>query len=360
MINDLKDKVDFHILSARRNPMLAWLVSSVVFSLSGIALQTMPHSKKALSINIHKLTYFLLRYIKKLPKPDLVIGHNIGAFYPTYLIAKKYEIPFGIDIEDYHAGESNNASIAGNIKELCDFILPKATYLTAASPKIWEHTNKDLHHASANAVIINNCFSKNEFRQPTAKNSDRLQIVWFSQNISFGRGLEQVIPVIKELVDKAELHLFGNMDADFSKAYVTGVSNITVHEPLPQVQLHTYLANYDIGLAIEPSKDLNNSIAISNKINAYCQAGLYILASNTPAQAQWMKEKPGYGKIINLRNAKEISQSILNCHSQLNELRGTAIKRFTEGEAYSWENESKKIIHLWEKAVAHKKIVSLT
>lgn len=49
------------------------------------------------------------------------------------------------------------------------------------------------------------------------------------------------------------------------------------------------LADYDEGLAIEvESNDYNRQICLTNKIFSYLQSGLYILATNTPAQEQFM------------------------------------------------------------------------
>lgn len=349
IIAGLKNKATIHLISAERNPFLPWLFSTVANIIAGWVLNVFPSNKLLLSVACHKRSLLLLWKLRRLKeKPKMIIGHTIGAFYPSFHFAKKHSIPFGIDIEDYHAGESDNKTLSKRIKKLSREVLPSAKYLSAASPLILEHTLKDIGEYKKEAIVINNSFSVKEFRVPVVNKDAKVKLVWFSQNIDKGRGLEYILPLLKKLESMAELHLYGNLKEDFFEAYLKAATNVSIHSPLKQVQLHQELALYDIGLAIEPNKDINNSLAISNKINAYLQAGLFIIASDTPAQKIWMKETSADGCIVNLLATDELRKIFESCIEKVQLIREEASMRFDKAKKYSWEEECKKLLHLWQ------------
>ncbi len=147
-------------------------------------------------------------------------------------------------------------------------LLQKADYITAASPLILQYSRDVTKSLNVPAEVILNHFPRYEFRNPEVKHSDKLQVIWFSQNISYNRGLEKILPVVRKN-NNIELHLFGNCNDDFKKEFLsTQADNIFVHASLPQAELHKRLSSFDIGLAIEPGKDLNNELAVSNKMLA--------------------------------------------------------------------------------------------
>ena len=107
-----------------------------------------------------------------------------------------------------------------------------------------------------------------------------MKFVWFSQQIDKGRGLELILPVLDQFRDQIELHLIGNPKKQFEEEFLEERKFIFLHNTMPQSELHIILSEYDVGLALEPGKDLNNKLAISNKIFAYAQAGLHVLATD--------------------------------------------------------------------------------
>ncbi len=292
----------------------------------------------------------MLQELKKVnEKFDLVIAHNPGSFYPALAFAQKNKIPFGIDLEDYHPGETNDKKAIQQSKNLNKAVLPKANYITVASPLILEYSESDLEKSLINKHVIFNYFPSAQFIIPQTQNSEKLKLVWFSQNISYNRGLEQLIPAIKEN-DKIELHLFGNCDESFRKEWLSGLPGIEFHGPLPQSELHGQLSRFDIGLAVEPAKDLNNELAVSNKILAYFQSGLYILASDTRAQQRFINEHPEHGMITSL-DFENLHQSIQKLVDQKQFLRECSEERFKNARSYNWENESKKLLKIWEVSI---------
>jgi glycosyltransferase involved in cell wall biosynthesis len=198
-------------------------------------------------------------------------------------------------------------------------------------------------------LLINNCFSQTEF-QFTENNSEKIKFVWFSQNISQGRGLELVIPALAKFKDKIELHLIGNLYANFNDAFLSNYSDfITLYKPLSQKELNLKLSEFDIGLAIElNTADFNRQICLTNKIFAYTQSGLYVLATDTFAQIKFIEEHKNIG-LITKQKTDDFITSIEKIINNISEIRNNKKSRFNYAQQLSWENESKKLNTIWNK-----------
>lgn len=346
----LFSKITYYGIPGNRKPFFPWLISSVCFSISKTLLNIFPKNVLLLSLASNKRSWLLLKEMKKInEKFDLMIAHNPGSFYPALVFAKKNRIPFGIDLEDYHPGETNNKKEIRHAKNLNRAILPKANYITAASSLILEYSEADLSMPLKNKQTILNYFPSTEFIEPAPVNSEKLRLVWFSQNISFGRGLEQLVEAIKNN-EHVEMHLFGNCDQKFREQWINENKNIVLHDSIPQTELHQQLARYDVGLAIEPGKDLNNELALSNKILAYFQSGLYILASDTKAQQRFMEEHPVHG-ILTTLPFDELKLTIQRLADQMQVIRTFSPERFEKAKKFNWENESGRLLKIWDELI---------
>ncbi len=337
-------------LSATQKSFWAWLVSSliekfarqmhVVFRKS-ILFATFAHTKRSFLL-ISKLQQKSVLF-------DLISAHTLGALFPAFYMALKYKIPFIFDIEDYHPGEKSSEAEKDRRKLLMKELLPKAAYLTYASPLIGEYSLKLLRDYPADwHQLINNCFSETEFRFHDNQ-SPKVKLVWFSQNISAGRGLEQVLPALVQFRTQIELTLIGNLYTDFWNDFLCKYSDfITVKPPMLQKDLNLQLAEFDIGLAVEISSvDWNKNIALSNKIFAYAQSGLFILATDTLAQTGFMNEHTGLGLVAG-QNEKALTKAIGLIMNKIETIRKQKKERFLYAKRLSWEHESKIIDQIWQ------------
>lgn len=329
-------------IPAGRKPFWPWFISVVNEQISR-KINLLFRVNIFLSSAVSRRSRLIIKNLNKVSRPDSIIGHNPGALYATRIAASKFNCKAGFDVEDYHPGEGNNKFLQQLSKKLMQKTLPIFDYVSFASPQIREAVKKDIGK-EGNWFTVMNYFEAKEFAQSKNING-RLKLVWFSQNISFNRGLEQIIPVIKGNKE-VELHLYGNCNKDFKREWVCDADNITLHPSISQISLHRQLSNYDVGLAIEPGKDLNNELALSNKLLAYFQAGLYILASNTKAQSTFIEEHPDHG-IVSSLTANELNATINKLMEQKNALREASKDRFENAKQYCWENESKKLLKHW-------------
>ncbi|MES1181811.1 MAG: hypothetical protein ABUL44_03360, partial [Flavobacterium sp.] len=214
-------------------------------------------------------------------RPQMIIAHNPSVFFPAFRYAQKNKIVYGIDIEDYHPGETASKQEEQQLISIMNGALKDAAYLSYASPLIKAEVNKILKTKCKNEVVVNNFFPANNFNFTESAISSKLEFVWFSQHIDYGRGIENIIQAFSEFSDSLDLVLFGELNKRFYESVLKERSFVTIRPPLSLNELNHEVCKYDVGLAIEPGRNLNNDIALSNKILTYFQAGLFIMASRT-------------------------------------------------------------------------------
>ncbi len=359
-----------------RNPFLLWFWATL---LEKIAQKIYPIFKTKININAYSsnkasiLLWYKIKDIKK-HNYNLIIGHSYGSLYPTWKAGKKWNIPFIFDVEDYHPGEFIRFD-AKNEKQRREFLmqklLPDTKAITFASPLIEEYTLK-LIGSHPNHHVILNSFPESDFKEPTPCSllpapCSTLKLVWFSQKISFGRGLEQLFEAINQLTthnsllttQNLQLTLIGYLDPEFEKelkkhSSLTSHYSLLIKRPLSQPDLHAELANHDIGLALEfNNTDLNRQLCLTNKIIAYAQAGLYILATDTPAQKQFMEEHNEFGVVCG-QTIEDIGKSIIRINEEKLRIKESRATRFELGKNLAWENEKEKLVLLWKEVLSSK------
>lgn len=335
-------------IPAGRTPISPWLLSSLFQKLNKFFMLFDENKLSFISFALIKRAWLLHKELKKKHEQiNLIVAHNPGSFYPAYAYSKKMQIPFGIDVEDYHPGETNHNHQSAMMRKMMQAVLPAAVYVTAASPLILKKV-KEVCNENLNCTeTVLNYFDCNEFLSPVSSDSEKLQLVWFSQYIDAGRGLEKIIETVKVFPDEVELHLYGKLNENFYRNYLSNVTNITVHPVLPQKELHQKLSIYDVGLAAEDSSaNFNRDICLTNKLLSYYQAGLYILASNTSAQKQFIQQHPEHGIITTIKS-EDLKNSIHGLVEQKSKLRQTSMQRFEKARSANSESELQKLSSIW-------------
>lgn len=336
--------VQFHCIEAGREGGVSWFKAVLKEKYYRLVSKGMRIRGRALATAVSRRNSLLLKAIKNIQQADWVIGHNPGAMYATKYAAQQLHAKAGFDVEDYHPGEGQHLHVQNLTRQLMQEVLPVMDYVSFAAPLIREAVKNDLGKEGANWLTVLNYFPAAEFVAP--KNVDGpLRLVWFSQNISAGRGLETFLPALKSFTGEMELHLFGNLDERFYHVYLRNAENVILHNPIPQKELHSRLSIFDIGLALEPKKDLNNDLAISNKLLAYLQAGLFILASETAGQKQLIKQYPQHGLITSLKPS-DLERTLQNMLVNKNRNKAAATP-FKNGNIPCWESEARVLEKVW-------------
>lgn len=333
---------------------LAWLIASVLEKASLRIRSIFPKSNFWAAMAVSKRSWLLWQFLKRSSiSADLVIAHNPPAFFPAWKWSKKQHIPFALDVEDYHPGEANGKAVQQAVTHLMQHLIPLSAYNSYAAPLIQTHTEKLFStplDSSRNLTIVNS-FAGAEFVSPIPEESmpEKLQFIWFSQFVDFGRGLEKILPVLDEFADQLELTLIGSMRSPFHEKELANRKYIRSCDAMTQVELHNSLSNYDVGLALEDGHaDVNRNLCLTNKIWSYLQAGLYILASDTAAQVQFQSTYPKHVQICSLE-AISLKQAVEQLVQQKGMLRKHRQERFASAQSVAWEETAKPLQSQWQK-----------
>jgi glycosyltransferase involved in cell wall biosynthesis len=339
-------KTKFIEISALRSPYLNWLIGSLIEK-ALIMIPSIILNPRLLGYSLSKRAFLLDQVLKKVnEKYDWVIAHNPPTFFSAVKFSENNNSCLGIDVEDYHPGEYLNNKFTSRMLKLMRKTLVKANYCSFASPLIQREVFEKITHKINNPLIIINGFNEMDFQNKEFI-SGNLKIVWFSQNIAFGRGLELFIDQIQDFNGEIELTLIGDLNKKFATEFLLDKNFVNIKPPMSQSALHFEMSNYDIGLACDYPVNRNREIALTNKIIVYVQAGLWLLAINTPAQEQFIEDEGFFGSLVSY-NRVEISKEL----NQLIKIKKYGnfkrLEQFKKGSSLSWEKISLPLVDIWK------------
>jgi len=280
------------------------------------------------------LGYAPLRYLKlsKAIEADLYICHQELPLYIGKLLLKK-GFKVGFDLEDWHSENLSDKrrSLGTNklLKELEKTALTEGTYCTTTSESLASQLAKQ-YDCTMPEVLYNSFDFDTETLKKQNKVHETLKLVWFSLNIGPGRGLEEIIVVLKKIPVALELHLIGEVEEPFKdllKTIADAHVNLIFYELISTEKIGQLLSSFDIGLAIELHQPKNREYTITNKLFQYIQSGLPIIATNTAGQQEvFNKFQPGimidFAKINYLELEQYLTQlkSCKKIHDRVNKM----------------------------------------
>jgi glycosyltransferase involved in cell wall biosynthesis len=294
-------------------------------------------------------------------KADLYIGHNLGALPAIVKASKKYNAKSVFDFEDYHRGElEKNALKTRMTIKVENRYIPYVSSITAASPAISRAYG--LNFPGHSIVTVNNCFPF-EYAIENIKSIPKrpLKLFWFSQYVGKKRGLEAIITSMSFFSDKSiSLTILGFTSADMRKYFLDlmidlnlSVDQLTFLDPVKEVDIVSIASNHHIGIASEPGRDLNNDLALSNKIMMYLLAGNALLCSDTVSQKDFLDLNSSIGSLYLKDNPTDLSRVLyyyLDNPELLNNHRKNALQLGKEN--YNWNVEKKKFLLNVEQVLA--------
>lgn len=355
LLNQLKGKAELITLPGDRKNKMAWIISSLVSLLSHTFISLNIKSVYLLSFKMFKRSWLLLQALQEQPRNfDIVIAHNPGAFVPAYHFAKKSNARLGIDIEDYHPGETEDDKVSFYMHRIMKIVLEHAQVITAASPMILEQSLHMIKSDKKKGAVIHNAFSLTA--QPIWKklSPNPLKLVWFSQNIGLNRGIQDAIEAMI-LIDEFEiqLSLIGNCSQQVKKELLqlltTTRHTIVFIAPVNEKKLTAICSNHHLGLALETGRPENRDICLTNKLFVYLLAGNAILASRTKAQVQFMDQFEGVGKLYSAGDSAALAsifKSLYESPLELLFMRKAAFRLATE--RFNWELESRRFLEVYK------------
>jgi glycosyltransferase involved in cell wall biosynthesis len=222
---------------------------------------------------------------------DLLYGGTTGALAAVAEAARRLSIPYGIDLEDWHSGESSGHDAAfDNALAACveASVLRDAAFVTTSSESIAAAYHD--RYGVEPAVVHNTFPLPSEPPEFSRRDPSTLRLYWFSQTIGPGRGLEDAVVAVGRAGITAELALRGRARPGYLEtlralAAAQAPRLAVVHHPpaSPDAMIDA-ARGYDVGLALELMAVPNRQLCLTNKAFTYILAGVAVAMSDTPGQ----------------------------------------------------------------------------
>ena len=224
---------------------------------------------------------------------DVIYGGTTGAIAAAAEAGRRAGIPFAIDFEDYHSAEHEPSAEGDLSNALASRVMQwsstDAAFVTAGSAAIADACRRDLGIA---ILPINNVFPlPSVVPRPRERDAgEPFAAYWFSQTISGGRGLEDVVRAFGLTGIAATLTLRGCAIPGYLEtlyAFAGDVApqlEIRVVGPTPPDSMVDACRAFDLGIAAEQGPVRNHLLALSNKALTYPLAGVPVALTDTPGQ----------------------------------------------------------------------------
>jgi glycosyltransferase involved in cell wall biosynthesis len=284
-------------------------------------------------------------------KADLYVGHCLAALPVVAAAAARHGGRCAFDAEDFHSGESEaigDGAVSNKLaRRIESRFLQKCDYLTVASPLI----AKAYHEAyGVKPTTLLNVFPLEEAGTPAE--APRLpSFYWFSQTVGPGRGLEEIIGVLRSLSRPVRLDLRGHVCTGYRSVLesLAHESEVEVRflPPDAPATMAPHATGYTAGLALEKRQPLNRDICLTNKAFTFLLAGIPVILSRTLAQEELARELGDAATLIDLTKPAEAFAALaawLASPEQQAAGRRHAIE--LGRERFNWDIEKRKLLDL--------------
>ena len=222
---------------------------------------------------------------------DFIYGGTTGALAAVAEAARRQRIPYAIDFEDLHRGET-----AGADATLNDALAARVETRVAQHAAFITTSSEAIANAYRDAIGIEPAVIHNTFPMPprapewSRTEPGLLRAYWFSQTIGPGRGLEDAVAALGRCGARTTLTLRGRPQ----DGYLQSLGALAARQPAPVTIVHEPPAppdamidlarGFDVGLALEQMTPLNRQLCLTNKAFTYMLAGVAVAIADTPGQ----------------------------------------------------------------------------
>lgn len=300
----------------------------------------------------------LLRRARKFPADLTIVHTEIPIWVAQYLIRDGRRV--AVDVEDWYSEDLLYADRKSRplklLRQAEEFALCHATYTSATAQSMADALATAYHCPPP--IVIRNSFPlqpRSRADSPAATAAPRF--IWFSQTIGPGRGLELFFAAWARTTQPSKVYLLGDERSGYRQkllARLPPARRDDLHF-IPLVtpeELPFKLAEFDVGLALEPRWPLNRNITITNKILQYLNAGLAVIATDTAGQKEVMRAAPDCGLLITAHETTEYAAKLDALLGDPARLRAMQLAARTAAEQeFCWERETPRLLAAVEQAL---------
>ena len=293
----------------------------------------------------------LLRFARTFPADLTIVHTEIPIWAAQHLIHDGRRV--AVDVEDWYSEDLLYADRQSRPIKLLrfaeKFALQHSAYTSATAQSMADALTTA--YACPPPVVIRNSFPlqpRSRVDAPVAAGPPKF--IWFSQTIGPGRGLELFFAAWVRTTQASKVYLLGDERSGYRQKLLDRLPPARRNDLhfIPLVtpeQLPFKLAEFDIGLALEPRWPLNRNITITNKILQYMNAGLAVIATDTAGQTEVMRAAPDCGLLITAHETTEYAQQLDALLADSARLRATQLaSRAAAEREFCWERETPRLL----------------
>lgn len=302
-------------------------------------------------------------YLKELKRlnADLYIAHQeMPTVLGISLLRKGFNVAF--DLEDWYSKDLLPEARKKRPLELLEKCekeaLNSGAYVVTTSNAMAQALS-NFYNVGKPHVIYNTFPLAESLNSPTNERTDytKKSLIWFSQTIGSGRGLEILLEALKFVEIPLELHLRGNVDENYKQFLLSKLTSLERHE----LYFHSLVSNqlliacisqHDVGLALELDETESRNFTVTNKILQYLLAGIPVIATKTKGQEEVAQNSLGSILLFDGNDPQQLADKlnqILTNELLLMELKVKAMEAYKAN--FNWESQEIKLIKLVKEAL---------
>jgi glycosyltransferase involved in cell wall biosynthesis len=287
---------------------------------------------------------------------DLYIAHSEQGLYVAWQLMRQGRC-VGVDMEDWFSEDLLPQARRSRPLKLLRFLeaelLRHGAYASCPS-RAMSAALAGAYHGKA-PIVVYNAFPLAEREAFDGRCRDRRDpalpsIVWYSQTLGPGRGIEDLIAALPLLTRPAEIHLRGRAATGFdawirSRLPEAWQQRVFLHPLVANDELASRVAEHDIGFAGEVPYCRSRDLTVTNKMLHYLLGGLAVVASDTAGQREVARQavdaialyEPG-----NLRSLAHALEVLLKSTENLQRAKCAALQ--AAEQIFCWEKQESTLL----------------
>jgi len=295
---------------------------------------------------------------------DIYVAHSEQALWVAHQLARRGR-RIGVDFEDWfsrdHGADARPARAEAIIEDLERAVIRVAS--TRTCPSYAMSTALGSAYASGTPTVVYNAFPWSDRARLDGRRCDRTSsvrpsILWYSQTIGPGRGLEVLCAALAEVDDDAEVHVRGTGNDAYKARLHASLperwqTRLFFHSPVSNDELSSRIAEHDIGFSCEDATAPSRDLTITNKMLHGLVAGLAMVASDTAGTREVASMAPGAIQIFDASRPSTLAaclRLLLRNPVALAAARTAALD--AAHRTFSWERQQSVLRDLFARAVA--------
>lgn len=301
----------------------------------------------------------LLKFARSHPADLTIVHTEIPLWAAQPLIADGRRV--AVDLEDWYSEDLLEAERRSRplalLRKAESFALNRAAYASVPSASMADALREA--YGCPRPIVVRNTFPlPSRARSDHPSNTTAPTFVWFSQTVGPGRGLEEFIAAWALTKNPSRVCLIGGARSGYCENLLAALAperraHVNVLPLIAPSELTDRLADFDIGLALEPRSPRNKDLTISNKIFQYLGSGLAVVATNTAGQSEVMRAAPDCGILVSTLDAPAFASQLDELIGNRDRLRARQLAARAAAEReFSWERESSRLLTSVEQALS--------